>query len=328
MNGDVIISSRVRLARNLAEYPFPNRTSPAQKNEICDKIRDIFRENKSFGIAHYSKMSETERISLVEKHFISREFAARSEGRELITADTVTVMVNEEDTLRIQSIVPGFDIDRAFKNADLTDTLIDENVKYAFDEQLGYLTACPTNLGCAMRASVMLHLPALVQTGQLNSLANSMSGLGFTIRGMYGEGSKAKGSIYQISNMHSEGRSETEIIENLKKIIVRIVDSELKARKTICEKSPIQAEDKILRSAAIAKSAKLMSEEEYFNILSDIAIGLTCGIIKDTTPSALYSTLNTLLTATIMAENRDVTDGLTRRMHRAEHMKKIFDGVM
>lgn len=328
MNGDVIISSRVRFARNLADYPFPNRTSTAQKNEICEKIRAIFADNKSFGIAHYSQMSQTERLSLVEKHFISREFAAVAEGRELITADTVTVMVNEEDTLRIQSIVPGFELERAYKNADLTDDYIDEHIKYAFDSQLGYLTACPTNLGCGMRASVMLHLPALSQTAELNSLANSLSGLGFTIRGMYGEGSKASGSIYQISNINSEGKSENEIIENLKKIIVRIVDSEIKARKAICDKAPIQMQDRILRSAAIAKSAVLMSEEEYFGIMSDIAIGLTCGIIKDTAPEALYATLNKLLTATIMADNRDVTDGISRRMYRAENMKKIFNGVM
>lgn len=328
MNGDVIISSRVRLARNLADYPFPNRTSAAQKNEICEKIRAIFKDNKNFGIAHYSRMSQTERVSLVEKHYISREFAASCEGRELITADTVTVMVNEEDTLRIQSIVPGFDLEKAYKNADLTDDYIDEHIKYAFDSQLGYLTACPTNLGCGMRASVMLHLPALSRTAELNSLANSLNGLGFTIRGMYGEGSKANGSIYQISNINSEGKSENEIIENLKKIIVRIVDSEIKSRKSLCDKAPVQTQDKILRSCAIAKNAVLMSEEEYFGILSDIAIGLTCGIIKDTTPEALYSTLNKLLTATIMADNRDVTDGLSRRMYRAENMKKIFNGVM
>ncbi len=321
---DVIISSRIRLARNFADYPFPNRTSAAQKKEICEKVRAVFAPNKSFGIAHYDKMSEPERASLVEKHIISREFAASGDGRELITGQNITIMVNEEDTLRIQSVVPGFELDKAFENANRVDDFIDEQMKYAFDAQLGYLTACPTNLGCAMRASVMLHLPALARTNELNSLANSLSGLGFTIRGMYGEGSQAKGSIYQISNMLSEGKSETEIIENLKKVIVRIVDSEIKARKAVCEKSPIQIEDKVLRSAAIAKSARLMSEDEYFDILSDLAIGITCGIIKDTTPEALYSTLSTLLTATIMADNRDVTDGFTRRMHRAENMKKIF----
>lgn len=321
---DVIISSRVRLARNLADYPFPNRTSAAQKNEICEKVRDIFKENKNFGIAHYAKMSELERVSLVEKHIISREFASSANGRELITAENITVMVNEEDTFRIQSVVPGFDLDAAYRYANLADDFIDEHFTYAFDGRLGYLTACPTNLGCAIRASVMLHLPALDKTSGMSSLANSLSGLGFTIRGMYGEGSSAKGSIYQISNTFSEGKSEEEIIENLKKVIVRIVDNEIKARKSICEKIPIQTEDKVLRSAAIAKNSRIMSEDEYFDILSDIAIGITCGIIKDTTPQALYSTLTKLLTATIMAENRDVTDALTRRMHRAENMKKIF----
>lgn len=321
---DVIISSRVRLARNLADYPFPNRTSAAQKNEICEKVRKIFEGNKSFGVARYSKMSELERVALVEKHIVSREFAASAEGKELITGENITVMVNEEDTFRIQSVVPGFELDKAFENANRVDDFIDEHMKYAYDEQLGYLTACPTNLGCAMRASVMLHLPALSKTNELSALANSLSGLGFTIRGMYGEGSQAKGSIYQISNMLSEGKSENEIIENLKKIIVRVVDSEIKARKAICEKAPIQTEDKVLRSAAVAKNARLLSEDEYFDILSDIAIGITCGIVKDTAPEALYSTLGTLLTATIMADNRDVTDALSRRMYRAENMKKIF----
>lgn len=321
---DVIISSRVRLARNLADYPFPNRTSAAQKNEICENVRKIFENNKSFGVARYSKMSELERVALVEKHVVSREFASSADGKELITGENITVMVNEEDTFRIQSVVPGFELDKAFENANRVDDFIDEHMKYAYDERLGYLTACPTNLGCAMRASVMLHLPALSKTNELSALANSLSGLGFTIRGMYGEGSQAKGSIYQISNMLSEGKTENEIIENLKKIIVRVVDSEIKARKAICEKSPVQVEDKVLRSAAVAKNARLLSEDEYFDILSDIAIGITCGIVKDTTPEALYATLGTLLTATIMADNRDVTDALSRRMYRAENMKKIF----
>ncbi len=321
---DVIISSRVRLARNLSDYPFPNRTSLQQKNEICDKIRSIFADNKNFGIAHYSRMNELERASLVEKHVISREFASHTEGREIITCENITIMVNEEDTLRIQSMADGFDLDTAFKNASLADDYIDAHLPYAFDSRLGYLTACPTNLGCAMRASVMLHLPALSQTSKLNSIADSLTALGFTIRGIYGEGSKAYGGIYQISNMYSEGKSEEEIIENLKKIIVRIAESEISARKEIYENAPIQTKDRIMRSAAIAKSACLMSEKEYFRILSDIAIGITCSLINDTDYSILYSTLNTLLTATIMAENRDVTDDISRRMYRAENIKKIF----
>lgn len=321
---DVIISSRVRLARNFADYPFPNRTSLTQKNQICDKIRQVFAQNKSFGIAHYSQMSDVERACLVEKHIISREFASSAQGRELITADNITIMVNEEDTLRIQSIVNGFDIEQAYKNANLADDFIDNYFKYAFDSELGFLTACPTNLGCAMRVSVMVHLPALAQTGMLNSLASSVSGLGFTIRGIYGESSKAKGNIYQISNTNSEGKSEEEIIENLKKIIVRIVDSELKASEEIYKKAPILTQDRVMRSCAIAKNAVLMSEDEYFSLISDIALGIACGIVKDTTHQKLYSTLNTLLTATIMAENRDVNDDFSRRMHRAEQLRKIF----
>ena len=321
---DVIISSRVRLARNLADLPFPNRTTPQQKNEICEKVRDIFSQNKSFGVAHYGEMEQCDRLSLVEKHLISRDFASSADGRELITAENISIMINEEDTFRIQSIVPGFDLDKAFDSASLADDFIDEHFNYAFDEQLGYLTACPTNLGCAMRASVMLHLPALEKLSEIGPLANSLAQLGFTLRGMYGEGSKARGSIYQLSNSLSEGKSEQEILESLKKIAVRITDSETKARKLLFDSAPLKMEDQVVRSCAIARNAKLISEDEYFTLLSNIAIGITCGVVRDLTTDALYSTLTQLPDATIMSVHRDATDDTARCMYRAEGFKKIF----
>ena len=324
MMNDVIISSRVRLARNLAEYPFPNRTTGAQKKEICAKVKETFDGNKNFGTASFSSLSAEQRLALVEKHLISHEFASHPEGRELITGANLSIMINEEDTFRIQSIMPGFDLDTAYRNVSLADDFIDEKFVYAFDRTLGYLTACPTNLGCAMRASVMVHLPGLTRSGELEGLVSSLSGLGYTVRGIYGEGSGSGGHIYQISNMRSAGKSEREIIDDLKKIAVKIVDSEQKARRNIYEKYPIRTEDRIYRSLAAAQSARILSEKEYFEILTDISEGITCGIVKDITPETLYSTLGTLLTATIMAENPGVTDGFSRRIHRAQMFREIF----
>ncbi|MBQ9940482.1 MAG: ATP--guanido phosphotransferase [Clostridia bacterium] len=322
---DVVISSRVRLARNLADYPFPNRSSIQQKKEICDKVRQAFCDNKNFGIAHFSSLNLQMRTALVEKHLVSREFAVSADGKELITGSNLSIMINEEDVFRIQSILPGFCLDKAYENVNLADDFIDEKFMFAFDASLGYLTACPTNLGCALRASVMVHLPGLAKSDGLESLVTSLSGLGYTVRGMYGEGSNTGGFIYQISNMRSMGKTENEIIQDLKKITEKIVDSEHKARKNIHEKYPIRTEDKILRSHAIAKSAKILSEKEFFDILTDLSVGITCGIIKDISPEKLYGTLNTLLSAIIMADNSHITDGFERRIYRAEKIKEIFE---
>lgn len=322
---DVIISSRVRLARNLADYPFPNRTTAVQKKEICSRVVQAFEGSANFKIESFSSLSAPQRLSLVERHLISREFAASGEGRELITGADLSIMVNEEDTFRIQSILPGFSLDEAYKNVSLADDFIDEKFTYAFDGTMGYLTACPTNLGCALRASVMVHLPALSRSGELESLISSLSGLGYTVRGIYGEGSSAGGYIYQISNMHSAGKSENDIIESLKMIAVKVVDSEKKARRTMYEKYPVRTEDRIYRSLAIAQNARILSEKEYFQILCDVSEGITCGIVKNVEAEKLYATLNTLLTATLTAQYPDASDGFTRRIKRAEEMRRIFE---
>jgi len=325
MTNDVIISSRVRLARNLADYPFPNRTTAAQKKEICEKVTQAFDGNANFKIASFSALTLPQRLSLVERHLISREFASSCEGKELITGADLSIMVNEEDTFRIQSILPGFNLDEAYKNVSLADDFIDEKFNYAFDGTLGYLTACPTNLGCALRASVMVHLPALSRSGELESLISSLSGLGYTVRGIYGEGSGAGGYIYQISNMRSAGKSETDIIESLKMVAIKVVDSEKKARRTMYEKYPVRTEDRIYRSLAIAQNARILSENEYFQILGDLSEGITCSLVKETDAEKLYSTLNTLLTATLNANYPEASDMFTRRVKRAEGMRKIFE---
>lgn len=325
MTNDVIISSRVRLARNLADYPFPNRTTAAQKKEICEKVTQAFDGNANFTVASFSVLTLPQRLSLVERHLISREFASSCEGKELITGADLSIMVNEEDTFRIQSILPGFNLDEAYKNVSLADDFIDEKFNYAFDGTLGYLTACPTNLGCALRASVMVHLPALSRSGELESLISSLSGLGYTVRGIYGEGSGAGGYIYQISNMRSAGKSETDIIESLKMVAIKVVDSEKKARRTMYEKYPVRTEDRIYRSLAIAQNARILSEKEYFQILGDLSEGITCSLVKETDAEKLYSTLNTLLTATLNANYPEASDMFTRRVKRAEGMRKIFE---
>ncbi|MBQ9920688.1 MAG: ATP--guanido phosphotransferase [Clostridia bacterium] len=325
MTSDVIISSRVRLARNLADYPFPNRTTAAQKKEICEKVTQAFDGNANFTVASFSSLTLPQRLSLVERHLISREFASSCEGKELITGADLSIMVNEEDTFRIQSILPGFNLDEAYKNVSLADDFIDEKFNYAFDGTLGYLTACPTNLGCALRASVMVHLPALSRSGELESLISSLSGLGYTVRGIYGEGSGAGGYIYQISNMRSAGKSETDIIESLKMVAIKVVDSEKKARRTMYEKYPVRTEDRIYRSLAIAQNARILSEKEYFQILGDLSEGITCSLVKETDAEKLYSTLNTLLTATLNANYPEASDMFTRRVKRAEGMRKIFE---
>ena len=294
--GDVVISTRVRFARNLADFPFPgNLTGEKQREivDICARVLSSSEIGDDFQLVEIEQIPKLERQSMVERHLISLELA-NGEGcrATLLNRDeSISIMVNEEDHLRIQVMGTGLCLEETLQKAVRLDGVFDSVLKYAFDENLGYLTKCPTNLGAGMRASVMLHLPALTESGAIRALASNAGKLGFAVRGMYGEGSTAKGSLYQISNQMSLGFSEQAIIARLSDAVSKIIEQERKSRKDSYEQNPLVWEDRIWRSAGLLKNSRIMAADEALSLLSDLLIGQSLGILQissDTLGSLLW----------------------------------------
>jgi len=275
---DIVISTRVRLARNVSSYPFPARMKAEQAKELVSRAKDAINatalgtEFKGFD---FDALSEVQRGVFVEQHAASKELASGTLPRALLLSNDehISIMVNEEDHLRIQVMGSGLCIDDCIRDAEKIDLIMDEALSYAFDEKLGYLTACPTNLGCGMRLSVMLHLPALTESGNIRSIIAQAGKLGFAVRGIYGEGTQAEGAVYQISNALSLGRTEAETAARLKDVTMRIIDSERTLRKKLAEKNKTYLEDRIYRAYGILQNARILSSEEAIRLLSDLRMG-------------------------------------------------------
>lgn len=281
---DVVLSTRVRLARNLKEYPFPNRLDEKGKREVDTRVREAMFSlggirDDEYRYIDMETLTPSQAISLAERHAVSPEFASDRTGRALILNqdETVSLMICEEDHLRLQVVHSGLDLEGAYDTADKLDTALDGKLGFAFDEELGYLTACPTNIGTGMRASVMLHLPALTRGGQIGRLSATVSKLGLTIRGAYGEGSSPLGDFYQLSNQVTLGISERAAIENLKSITVQVISQERTAREAL--RGDLEFEDRVWRAYGTLKNARLLSGKEFVNQLSAIRLGASMGIL-------------------------------------------------
>ena len=295
-NGEVVISTRIRLARNLEEYPFPIRCSDTVKKEIVEKVKDAVLNSNSvistrFSCIDVDNINAGEKVSLVERHLVSPEFISEKSEKALLLLDdeSVAIMINEEDHIRLQVMSEGFELDKTYEQASRIDTLLDERLKFAFSSTLGYLTQCPTNLGTGMRASVMLHLPALQATKAMRKIAENLAKLGLTIRGTYGEGSEPVAAMYQLSNQISLGISEKTAIENLKNITKQLITQELKTRETLSKQLSVQ--DSVYRSEGILKSARLITCDEALKHLSNLRMGITTGL----TPNISLDTINRLI---------------------------------
>ncbi len=272
--GDVVLSTRVRLARNLEDYPFPARLDKEEKEEASALIKNALADYSEATLENIemSSLSPAAAISLAEKHLVSPEFASETTGRSLLLSENedISIMLMEEDHIRIQIIYPGLSLKEAFEKAEKIDSHIEEKLSYAFDEKLGYLTQCPTNLGTGMRASVMLHLPALSKKGAMRNLSSTVSKLGLTLRssyGSYGEG----GDIFQLSNQVTLGISEKAAIENLSSIAMQIISQEKQARAILVKDEDFI--DKIFRAYGILKSAYKLTSKELTNLLSYVRLG-------------------------------------------------------
>jgi protein arginine kinase len=277
---DVVVSSRVRFARNLKGLPFPWRMDEKAAEEVLDRVENALNAAPlNFTRRDFHKMNPTERGAMAERHLVSRELVAGKLPRGVFLSpdEGVAIMVNEEDHLRIQLIGAGLCLTDCLDEAKRIDALLDEALHFAFDEKLGYLTACPTNLGCGLRVSVMLHLPALTATGGIREIISAAAKMGLTVRGMYGEGTTAGGAMYQISNALSLGVTEAEIAERLETAVRGIIDSERGLRAKIFKENPAYIENRVYRALALLKSARVMSSEEALSLISDARLG--AGII-------------------------------------------------
>ncbi len=287
-DSDVVLSCRIRLARNFAEYPYPHQSSPEIRKKVMERTVDAVMHGNSgmadqFQFIDFKKISTIDRQVLVEKHLVSKELAeSKIERGAIISAsENICIMMNEEDHLRIQCLGAGLQLQNLWALADPLDNLISETVRYAFDNKIGYLTCCPTNIGTAIRASAMLHLPALVMTGHMKGILESVGKLGVAVRGMFGENTEATGNIFQISNQVTLGRTENDIISGVQSLANQIIAQERSLRKELQEQNGIRLEDRIHRAYGLLANARIISTEETLQKLSDVRLGVNLGILKE-----------------------------------------------
>ena len=326
--GDVVCSTRVRLARNLKQFPFPAKATVPQREAVEQKVRDALLSgnsilSKEFRFVPLENASEEEAVSLVERHIVSPEFISDRRGKAVLISDdeSISIMINEEDHLRIQVLREGFSLKEAAETADRIDTLLSETLDFAYDPEFGYLTQCPTNLGTGMRASVMLHLPALTENGAMPRIASNLSKLGLTIRGTYGEGSKSVGGLYQLSNQITLGLSENEAIENLRSITVQLMEEERKARSQMAQ--DVAWQDKIDRAAGILKTARVLSSSECMELLSYVRFGISVGILQGVTTEELNGLMVNVQPGTLMAKAGKQLDQNQRDVLRATKVREV-----
>ncbi|NLN17205.1 MAG: protein arginine kinase [Firmicutes bacterium] len=291
---DVVIGSRIRLARNIRGIPFPGAASHEDRAKVLEMVKGATALAKNLGQIEFVRLEEVsplDRRLLVERHLISPQLAAQEKDRAVILRDdeAVSIMVNEEDHIRIQVLFPGMQLMDAWEMCSRLDDLYSEQLDFAFSPDLGYLTACPTNLGTGLRASVMLHLPGMTITDQIRRMLTAMGSFGLVVRGLYGEGTEVVGNIYQLSNQVTLGPSEEEIISHLENITRQIIAQEREAREALRQRGDI--EDRLYRSYGILAHARSISSHEAMELLSDVRLGIDMGLFKGLAPTILQELL-------------------------------------
>lgn len=286
-DSDIVLSSRIRFARNFQDITFPIIANEEELNQVLHFFESkyagkSFSDYGPFEMVSMKKLSSFEKRMLVEKHLISPLIVknARASASMISKNEQVSIMINEEDHIRLQLYLPGFQLDNALVKANELDDWLEQEIDFAFDEKYGYLTSCPTNVGTGMRASVMMHLPALVLTQQINRMIPAISQLGLVVRGIYGEGSEAIGNIFQISNQITLGKSETDIVEDLGSIVQQLIEQEKRARSRLIEGTGKRLENRLFRSYGILKYARILQTKEAATSLSDVRLGIDLGIIE------------------------------------------------
>lgn len=318
-SNDVVLSSRIRFARNIEEYVFPSRLDIDGKNKVNELVKDAVLgsdESEDFSYIEMKSLSRLQAVSLAERHLISPEFSSCAEGTALILSqdESVSLMICEEDHIRLQVMKPGLALEEAYEAADKLDSMLDKKLTYAFDERIGYMTSSPTNLGTAMRASVFLHLPALTSCGQISALANTVSKLGLSISGVYGSRRQPTGDIYQISNRITLGITEETAIANLKSIVQQLINQERSAAQR--EKTNPVVEDKVFRALGVLSNARMISYNEFMGLVSDVRFGVAVGLV-DIPLEKINALIIDMQPATIAAGGENIDTVSARDTRRA-----------
>lgn len=290
-NSGIVLTSRIRLARNLKNYKFPLKMTGEESNNVVEEVKNsVDRQNLNYKLTYMRDLSDVEKSVMVEKHLISPALAEKKEtGAFLLSNDEkVSIMINEEDHIRIQTLGTGMSLKECWELSNKIDDVLEEEVDYAFDRELGYVTACPTNIGTGMRASVMVHLPALSITNQIEKLLIGISQLGVAVRGVYGEGTKSMGHLYQISNQGTLGASEETLIDKISQIVAQIVEKEERMRAHLKKNNLYEIEDDCYRAYGLLTNARRMSTEEAMKLLSLLKLGKEMEIIDKAKDKDIY----------------------------------------
>lgn len=325
---DIIISSRVRLARNLKKYQFASRISDQKAEELINEVKtelgDYMENNEKLLFYYLPQISEVDKQAMVERHMISPLLAEKKQSTAfLLTKDeSAGIMINEEDHIRIQVLAGGMDIGSALKRANRFDDISYEKLGFAFDEKYGYLTSCPTNTGTGLRASYMVFLPALAATGKISRLADEVSKYGVTLRGMYGEGSESCGSIFQISNQKTLGSNEEEIIDNLNNIVFQVIKQERKRREYILTRSYDEVEDQVYRSYGVLKYTKKINTKDAMTLLSQIKLGIDAGMLKIEGSLPVYEMMMRIQPASLQYNAGKNVGSVNRDKLRGEYINR------
>ena len=315
----IVLSSRVRLARNLANLPFPGWAKKTVRvktfKQILDNVIEVAPMRDGFQ-AGMEELPTLDKQLLVERHFISREHAAKTAGSGMVLSsdEALCVMINEEDHLRMQALLPGLQVDKAWMAVDQFDTALESNLDYAFCKRRGYLTACPTNLGTGIRVSAMLHLPGLVLSEQINQIIQAVNKLGLAVRGLHGEGTEALGNVFQVSNQMTLGETESDIVERLNKVLLQIIDHEENARAKLLENKAKMVYNHIGRAYGLLANSHSISSKETMNLLSLFRLGIDLSLFPGNKPALTEELfiitqpahLQKTLEGKLSAEKRDI----------------------
>ena len=325
---DIAVTTRVRLARNIKSFPYPSKITFEDASKLILEVWSAFDNSplkKTLKFYDMTRISDTEKTSLVEKHLISPELCASTVPSAAIISDDekISVMINEEDHIRIQVFEDGLEAEKAYDTAKKIESLLKEKLTFDYDEQFGYLTSCPTNAGTGLRASAMLHLPAITAAQRVNPLLKWAANLGMTVRGLYGESSKASGALFQFSNQITLGASEKDIISRFSAASCSLISEERRICAEIFEKNPYELRDKCLRSLGILKNAYMISSSEAMNLVSNVCMGANAGIIKNIDTYALRRALFSSMPAAIMLHT-DIETPMDRDVKRAQMLQNTL----
>jgi protein arginine kinase len=329
-NEELVLTTRIRIARNINDKPFPHKLNIEEAKKVIDEVNQAFYTSShmrsEYKTIYLDHCDENICTNFFEKHLISPKLISNRTKAAFITGEdeTVSIMINEEDHIRLQCVTGGLNLKEGYDMANKLDNLIEENISYAFDEKMGYITACPTNMGTGLRASVMVHLPGLTMNNEMEGILKALTQVGMTIRGLYGEGSKAMGNMYQISNQITLGVTEEDILNNLQAVINQIVNQEYMTREQFMKIYKYELEDKIYRSLGILETAVLLNTTECMDLLSNVRMGVEMGIIKNINKNSLNKLLvDTQPAAMQMRFNTKLNDK-ERDLNRARLVREIL----